>query len=181
MNGVKSPFANAANDAGKVQRVKQTSKSGSHRYDEEKELLSLLDRLFSNQRYAVLATQKAGQPYTNLVAFAAVEDGKRLIFVTPRATRKFTNIGEDPHVSMMIDNRENRASDINDAMAVSAIGVAEEVSGQEKEALLRLFLSKHPFLETFARSASCALMKISVEKYDIVREFQNVVELKMVS
>jgi nitroimidazol reductase NimA-like FMN-containing flavoprotein (pyridoxamine 5'-phosphate oxidase superfamily) len=135
--------------------------------------------LFTTQRFAVIATQKDGQPYTNLVAFAATEELEHLLFVTPRATRKFANLAKDAHVAMMIDNRHNRTSDLYDAMAVMAIGVAEEVVGPEKEAMLRLYISKHPSLEPFAEAPSCALLKISVEKYDIARKFQNVKELKM--
>jgi nitroimidazol reductase NimA-like FMN-containing flavoprotein (pyridoxamine 5'-phosphate oxidase superfamily) len=139
-----------------------------------------LKALFASQRFAVLATQKDGQPYTNLVAFAATEDLKHLLFVTPRATRKFANLADDAQVAMMIDNRHNKTSDLHDAMAVMAIGVAEEVVNPEREALLRLYISKHPSLETFAEAPSCALLKISVEKYDVARKFQNVTELKMI-
>jgi len=148
-------------------------------YDKEQGLKERLKALFSSQRFAVLATQKDGQPSTNLVAFAATEDLSQLLFVTPRATRKFSNLASDAHVAMMIDNRQNLVSDLRDAMAVTATGVAEEVVGPEKEALLGLYISKHPFLETFARAPSCALLKISVKMYDIAGAFQNVMELKM--
>jgi hypothetical protein len=113
------------------------------------------------------------------VAFAATEDLKHLLFVTPRATRKFANLAKDARVAMMMDNRHNTASDLHDAVAVMAIGVAEEVAGPEKETLLSLYVSKHPSLEAFAEAPSCALLKISVEKYDIAGKFQNVTELKM--
>jgi nitroimidazol reductase NimA-like FMN-containing flavoprotein (pyridoxamine 5'-phosphate oxidase superfamily) len=147
--------------------------------DKRQDLEVLLNELFATQRYAVLATQNDGQPYTNLVAFAVTEDLRSLLFATPRATRKFANLTNDPQVAMMIDNRENKAADLRDAVAVAAMGTAEEVVDPEKEVLLELYVSKHPHLEAFARAPSCALLKISVERYDIAREFQNVVELRM--
>jgi nitroimidazol reductase NimA-like FMN-containing flavoprotein (pyridoxamine 5'-phosphate oxidase superfamily) len=161
--------------------MEQVSDSQTEDNSAETELKGLLKTLFSAQRFAVLATQRDGQPYTNLVAFAAAEDLKHLVFVTPRATRKFANLAVDAQVAMMVDNRQNEASDLHDAMAVTAIGRAEEVSGSEKEALVALYLSKHPFLESFARAPSCAVLKISVEKYDVARKFQNVSELRMMS
>jgi nitroimidazol reductase NimA-like FMN-containing flavoprotein (pyridoxamine 5'-phosphate oxidase superfamily) len=145
----------------------------------KQELESLLKELFAMQRFAVLATQNNGQPYTNLVAFAVTEDLKSLLFATPRATRKFANLTNDAQVAMMIDNRENKAADLHDAVAVAAMGTAEEVVGPEKEALLKVYISKHPHLEAFARAPSCALLKLSVERYDIARKFQNVMELRM--
>jgi len=148
-------------------------------YSKRQGLIKLLEELFTGQRFAVLATQKDGQPYTNLVAFAVTEDLGQLLFVTPRATRKFDNLANDSQVAMMIDNRQNRTSDLHDAIAVTAIGVADEVVGPEKETLLALYISKHPLLEAFARAPSCALLKISVEKYDIAGKFQNVAVLRM--
>jgi nitroimidazol reductase NimA-like FMN-containing flavoprotein (pyridoxamine 5'-phosphate oxidase superfamily) len=158
--------------------VKQESDDQTEEYGKSRGLKGLLKALFATQRFAVLATQKNGQPYTNLVAFAATDDLKHLLFVTPRATRKFANLANDAQVAMMIDNRHNKTSDLHDAMAVMAIGMAEEVLSSQKEALLRLYIAKHPSLEAFAESPSCALLKISVEKYDIARKFQNVTELK---
>jgi nitroimidazol reductase NimA-like FMN-containing flavoprotein (pyridoxamine 5'-phosphate oxidase superfamily) len=159
--------------------VKRESDTQVDEHGTSQGLEGLLAALFATQRFAVLATQKDGQPYTNLVAFAATEDLKHLLFVTPRATRKFANLANDAQVAMMMDNRHNTASDLHDAVAVMAIGVAEEVEGPEKEALLRLYISKHPSLEAFAQAPSCALLKISVEKYDIAGKFQSVTELKM--
>lgn len=141
---------------------------------------SLLKKLFTTQRFAVLATQKDGRPYTNLVAFAVTEDLKCLLFATPRATRKFANLTNNAQVAMMIDNRENKAADLHDAVAVAAMGTAEEVVDPEKEALLKVYVSKHPHLEAFARAPSCALLKICVKRYDIAGRFQNVMELRMI-
>ena len=94
-------------------------------------------------------------------------------------TGPFANLTNDAQVAMMIDNRENKAADLHDAVAVAAMGTAEEVVGPEKEALLKVYISKHPHLEAFARAPSCALLKLSVERYDIARKFQNVMELRM--
>jgi nitroimidazol reductase NimA-like FMN-containing flavoprotein (pyridoxamine 5'-phosphate oxidase superfamily) len=159
--------------------VNETSKGRTEEYGDRGGLIALLTALFAEQRFAVLATQKDGQPCADLVPFAATEDLKQLLFVTPRATRKFANLVSDPQVAMMMDNRQNRISDLHSAEAVTAIGKAEEVVGPEKETLLAPYISKHPLLETFARAPTCALLKTSVEKYDIAGRFQNVAELRM--
>ena len=141
------------------------------------QLKEFLEGLFSSQRLAVLATQSKRQPYGNLVAFVATGDMKHLLFATPRATRKYANISENPRVAMVMDNRSNQEADFRQAAAVTATGAVKEVKGLEKETLLNLYLSVHPYLKDFVSSPACALLKMDVETYYVVRQFQNVVEL----
>ena len=141
------------------------------------QLKEFLKDLFASQRLAVLATQSKRQPYGNLVAFTATHDLKHLLFATARATRKYANISGNPRIAMVIDNRSNREADFHQAAAVTATGVVKEVEGSEKEALLKLYLSGHPYLRDFVSSPTCALLKMQVETYYVVRQFQNVVEL----
>jgi len=143
------------------------------------QLKEFLKDLFSSQRLAVLATQSKRQPYGNLVAFVATNDLKNLLFATTRATRKYANISENPRVAMVIDNRSNRETDFQQAAAVTATGIVKEVEGPEKETLLRLYLSGHPYLKDFVSSPTCALLRMNVETYYVVRQFQNVRELRI--
>ena len=78
---------------------------------------------------------------------------------------------------MVMDNRSNQEADFHQAAAVTATGVVKEVEGSEKETLLRLYLSGHPYLKDFVSSPTCALLKMNVETYYVVRQFQNVMEL----
>jgi len=145
--------------------------------EKSSQLKGFLKDLFSSQRLAVLATQSKGQPYGNLVAFMATRDLKHLLFATTRTTRKYANISENPRVAMVIDNRSNEEADFHQAAAVTATGVVKEVEGSEKETLLKLYLSGHPYLKDFVSSPTCALLKMNVETYYVVREFQNVMKL----
>jgi len=141
------------------------------------QLKKFLKDLFSSQRLAVLATQSKRQPYGNLVAFMATDDLKHLLFATTRATRKYANISRNPRIAMVVDNRSNQEADFHQAAAVTATGVVKEVEGEEKKPLLRLYLSKHPYLKDFVSSPTCALLRMNVETYYVVRQFQNVMEL----
>jgi len=134
---------------------------------------------FRSQPLAVLATHNKGQPYGSLVAFAAAQDLNYLVFSTTRSTRKFTNLSADPRVAMVIDNRSNHPSDLRFARAVTATGRAEEIPKDASEHLLKAYLNKHPHLEDFVTSPSCALIRIRVEVYYLVTRFQNVVEIHL--
>jgi heme iron utilization protein len=143
------------------------------------QIMVQLEALFTSQGLAVVSTHDHGQPYSNLVAFASSKDLNHLVFATNRATRKFANIDEDRRVSLLIDNRSNRISDFHEAMAVTAIGLAEEVKGPEKENLLKVYLAKHPHLEDFVLSSACALVQVEVKRYYVVSRFQHVLVLHM--
>ncbi len=138
-----------------------------------------MQELFRDQKLAVLATQEPGQPYLSLMAFAATEDLTSLIVATYRETRKYRNIMNAPRVSLLVDSRTNQAEDFSEALAVTILGEAREVEQEEKPQFLELFLGRHPQLRDFATSPECALLKVKVSKYYLVRRFQEVLELSM--
>jgi nitroimidazol reductase NimA-like FMN-containing flavoprotein (pyridoxamine 5'-phosphate oxidase superfamily) len=146
---------------------------------EMREIKKTLLELFTGQKLAVLGTHQSGQPYGNLVAFAATSDLKNLLFATTRATRKFSNLQADARVSMVVDNRSNRVADFRKAVAATALGRAKEVRGKERINLVPIYLAKHPHLEEFVSSPTCALVRIRVKVYFLVWRFQNVFELRM--
>jgi len=147
--------------------------------EEEVQLKKLLKELFRSQLFAALATQQLTRPYNNLIAFAATDDLKGILFATRRQTNKYANLLSNSSVSVLIDNRTNHDSDFRSAVAVTATGTAEEVKDDQKESLLQLYLVKHHNLEKFVHSPESALFKIRVKRYSIVRNFQEVMELKI--
>jgi len=145
----------------------------------KEELYREIKDLLSSQKLAVLGTQSAeGFAYASLIAFAATGDLQAIVLATPRATRKFANIRNNPRISLLIDNRSNQEEDFHDAKAVTVMGVAEEVAtnGAAKE-LASLYLEKHPYLEDFLGSPTTAFIRVTVWRYYLVKRFQEVMEL----
>ena len=140
---------------------------------------ALLPRLLETQKYAVLATDNHGQPYTSLMAFSVTEDLQSFILMTERGRLKYENLMANPRVAIMIDNRENLGSDLEEAMAVTAQGLAEEIAGDARDEWRALCLARHPALQAFADSPACALIRIKVTSYVIVRCFQEVIEWRI--
>ncbi len=136
-----------------------------------------LHQLFRTQPLAVLATHDQGQPYANLVAFAAMQDLQLILFATPRATRKYANLTADPRAAMLVDNRSNAEADFQQATAVTATGTTAEVPASGHPYLLDIYLKKHPYLKDFVQSPSCAFMQLAVQRYVMVNHFQEVTEL----
>ena len=140
---------------------------------------AILHGLLETQKYAVLATDNHGQPYTSLMAFSVTEDLQSFILMTERGRLKYENLMANPRVAIMIDNRENLGSDLEEAMAVTAQGLAEEIAGKARDEWRAFCLARHPALQAFADSPGCALIRIKVTSYVIVRRFQEVIEWRI--
>ena len=138
-----------------------------------------LKELFNTQKLAALSTHHAGQPYASLVAFHASDDLKHIYFVTPTSTRKFANLSADNRVAVLVNSSTNQAADFHRAISVTAVGKAEVVDGSDSETIMIQYLAKHPHLEEFVRSPSCALVQVAVDSYYMVKNFQNVMELHL--
>lgn len=134
--------------------------------------------LLESQHFAVLATSHQGAPYTSLVAFSGSPDLRQIYLVTNRATRKYANLSQDERVSVLIDDTVNRESDLVDAAAVTALGTIRELVDEERATALKPYLERHPRLADFTAAKSCALLAVQVEKFILVRRFQQVFEYR---
>jgi nitroimidazol reductase NimA-like FMN-containing flavoprotein (pyridoxamine 5'-phosphate oxidase superfamily) len=134
-------------------------------------------RLLDHQRLGVLSTQGGGQAYASLIAFAPSDDGRFLLFATPRATLKFRNLAADPRAAVLLDDRNEGQGALGAAAAVTATGRAEEVPDAERESSRRAYLARHPHLAGFLNDPGCALMRLRVEAWTLVRQFQEVSHL----
>jgi uncharacterized protein YhbP (UPF0306 family) len=142
------------------------------------ELPELIKRVLTSQRFAVLATQSDGQPYCNLIAFAEADNLRNLIFVTGRDTRKYSNTRLNKKIAVLVDSRTNQASDLQSAVAITALGTIGEVSKSNRDYLSEIYISKHSQLADFLHKPSKALMEVVVTGY-IVATFEGIRYLPM--
>jgi uncharacterized protein YhbP (UPF0306 family) len=140
-------------------------------------LFTTIQDLIDSRQLAVLCTQKDGHPYASLVAVAATQKLDRIIFLTPKTTRKYDNLTACPNAAFLINNSENRAEDIYQATAVTATGTVIDVPDAEQQALTDIYLARHPHLASFAAADTTALVCVKISRYILVNRFQNVFEL----
>lgn len=74
---------------------------------------------------------------------------------------------------MVIDTRTNQTADFSDATAVTVLGALEEVADHERQKFLNIYLEKHPYLQDFVESPTCALLRVKVKTCIMVSRFQN--------
>ncbi|MDP8218328.1 MAG: pyridoxamine 5'-phosphate oxidase family protein [Candidatus Theseobacter exili] len=145
----------------------------------EEKLFNQIKTFLQVEHFAVLATQGEEYPYCSLVGYASTADCKEVLFATDRQTHKYENLVNNPKVSMLIDSQTNQENDFKDAQALTILGSAREVDIDEHPEYLTLYLKKHPALKEFVTSPDCALIKIVVDKYIMVTDFQDVQECSM--
>lgn len=140
------------------------------------DVVPVIKSLLASERFAVLATDDHEQPHLFLMAFAATVDLTKIVFFTERDTHKYAHLKSNRRVALLIDNRENRGADTQGAVVITVFGEAEEVGGDEGKSLQEMYLARHPYLDGFAKSPSCAIVRVRVRSYQVVRKFQEVVE-----
>lgn len=64
-----------------------------------------IQRVLDGNRFAILATQHAGQPHASLMAFTPMSGLQQLVFATYRGTLKYRNLLEDERVAILIEDR----------------------------------------------------------------------------
>ncbi len=145
--------------------------------NDQQDVRAAIETLFSGQRLAVLSTCSSdGHPYASLVCVVAEDDLSGIYFATSRATRKFSNLAAEPRAAILVDNSQNRKSDIYEAMAVTAVGTVREIDGREAAAVRTAYSKRHPQLESFVNAPTTALIRMAVSVYYLVNRFQKVME-----
>lgn len=144
-----------------------------------RQLRDTIKGLLAKQRLTVLATQGDIYPYNTLVGYAFTKDLKVIIFSTMKDTRKYRNLVSNPFVSLLVDSRRNDIGDFKDALALTVIGKAKKVRASLKAKYRRLYLEKFPYLKEFIRDPDNRLIALQVERYILVRRFQEVLELQI--
>ena len=149
------------------------------RLEDSPELRRILHDLMTTQNFGVLCTQNQGQPYGSLMCFATSDDLARVWFATERNTRKFKHMHAENRVAFLVENTGNSPSDTFEAVVATATGRASELDGVEKSAALERYLVKNPQLTEFVASPSCALFQLGVDVFQVVRKFQEAVEVRV--
>jgi nitroimidazol reductase NimA-like FMN-containing flavoprotein (pyridoxamine 5'-phosphate oxidase superfamily) len=131
--------------------------------------------LLARERFAVLCTQGEEQPYGSVVAVAADDRLRHVVFATGRATRKYRLLEGCDRVALVLDDRDRHPDELMSVEAVTATGRASEVRDPgDHECWKELLVSRHPALQSFLEAPSTALFRVDIVRYLHVWRFQEV-------
>jgi general stress protein 26 len=119
-----------------------------------KEKLRLIDDLITHEEICVLATSDGIRPHCSLMYFFADHAAMKFYFFASSSSLTCRNIREHPHVSLLIDRRD-------EGVALNIQGVHSPVKKrQTAEAITRLFLMKFPEMADLAARPDAMLMRV---------------------
>ena len=130
--------------------------------------------VFQTNNLAVLATEGDGQPHASLIAVTPTDDFVHLIFATYRSTRKYNNLINNGKVAILFENRYFNHLNQQESTVLTAFGYASEVIKDEYEMAMQTHLLKHPAQHTFLLSTDCAIFRVVVHAYQLVRGIDDV-------
>ena len=99
----------------------------------------------------VLATVSGGKPHCSLMSYVADDECSEIYMVTQKKTSKYKNMIENPHLSLLIDDREENTAALRQsskALTISGTFQAIDNMNKKKSAADRL-IKRHPYLNVF--------------------------------
>jgi hypothetical protein len=109
------------------------------------------------------------------VAFVVSEDLGAAAFSTPISTRKYELLTHCDRVALFVDSRSRGQGKMMEIEAFTATGRAVQLErGEEWNRWSARLIDRHPQLDSFVKSPTCALFRIDVIRYFHVSRFQEV-------
>jgi len=133
-----------------------------------------IEDIFKTSRFAVLATEGDGQPHASLIAVTPTEGYRKLIFATYRNTRKYQNLAHNGKVAVLVESIDIKKSGLQERFVLTAFGHVEEIEAAEIKLVFEAHLERHPELLSFMHSEDCSLIRIKVDRYQVVRGIDDV-------
>lgn len=137
-------------------------------------LVDRIRRLVTSQPYGVLCTHGDEHAYGSLVAHAFSADLRSAVFATPMATRKFKLLVEHGNVALVIDDRPETQDNMMNVEAITVTGRARMLEESARKPWAEMLIARHPQLESFVTSRSCALFRVEIKRVFHVSRFQEV-------
>ncbi len=129
--------------------------------------ISMTDKmklLLRRKSSCVLATTDGDRPHCSLMAYITSEKADRLFLVTPRDTRKYRNIKQHPHVSLLIDTRGEQTR-IN-TQALTLTGTCYALGDDEEIALVEAAFNRaHPHLHDLTSKGDVVFLCVAFDSF----------------
>ncbi len=138
------------------------------------ETKTYIEKILKSSRFAVLATEGDGQPYTSFIAITPMENYCALIFATYRNTQKYRNLTRNGKVALLVESGNSGNATQQDSFVLTAFGHVEEIRTEDLKSVFNAHLEWHPDLLSFMHSEDCALVRIKVDTYQVVRSIDDV-------
>ena len=119
--------------------------------------------LFASQNVAMICTNGAEWPTATLQAFAETPE-LELIFIMGDSD-KYKNLIKDPHITVLIDDRDKGDIPTFRVNRAAIYGVASEITrGAEWDRMEAMFIKKSPFEAPFFKNEALKMMRVKPKR-----------------
>jgi general stress protein 26 len=128
----------------------------------EYEMLSVVMKLMLNNSFCVLSTCKNDIPNTSLMQYICDEGCTKMFMLTLKESKKYTNIINNPNVSLLVDTRD-RITQVN---AITIYGMARIIDNNDaSRELLDQFRVKYANLQSLAENHSACIIEVAIKSF----------------
>lgn len=115
----------------------------------------------------VMATSFRDKPHCSLMVYAVNDTCKEIYMVTHKKGTKYHNLKKNPHVSLLMDTRdENLGKRPNKVLALTVQGEFEEISTEDRKREIRdMLLAGHPHLKDFMKDPNAEVFTVHVVSF----------------
>jgi nitroimidazol reductase NimA-like FMN-containing flavoprotein (pyridoxamine 5'-phosphate oxidase superfamily) len=136
----------------------------------EEPMLEQMKDIVKANDLCVLATVSEGKPHCSLMSYISDEEGHKVYLVSHKETRKYSNLMENPVVSLLIDTREEGKGQRRiDIKALTVSGEFQAIKDIGEKGLIRAkFLERHPHLLEFLKDPGAEILCIKLKSFQLL-------------
>jgi nitroimidazol reductase NimA-like FMN-containing flavoprotein (pyridoxamine 5'-phosphate oxidase superfamily) len=134
------------------------------------EMLEKMKDIVKGNDLCILATVSEGKPHCSLMSYISDEEGQEVYLVSHKETKKYSNLIENPTVSLLIDTREEEKGQRRiDIKALTVSGEFQTINDPGKKDLIRAkFLKRHSHLADFVNDPGAEIFSIRIRSFQLL-------------
>ena len=135
-----------------------------------RKMLERMKDIVKGNDLCVLATLSEGKPHCSLMSYLSDEKCQEIYMISHKQTKKYSNLIENPTVSLLIDTREEENG--GKRMYIKALTVSGEfqtINDPGKKDLIRAkFLKRHSHLTDFLNDPGAEIFSIKIKSFQLL-------------
>jgi len=122
--------------------------------------------MVKENNFCVLSTCKDNLTNSSLMLYLSDEEGTKLYMLTLKGSMKYTNMEENPDVSLLIDTREHIFDDEPHVKALTVYGRSMIIRDEKlnQEIIVKL-VDRHPSLKALASMDKVTVVQVEVKSF----------------
>jgi general stress protein 26 len=127
-------------------------------------MIERMKALLRENSMGVLATCLNDRPHCSLMAYVTDESAENVYMVTLRASQKYSNLSQNPNVSLLVDSRMSGNTPREHIQALTLSGVCSTPRDErDRKSALHRIEEKHPHLQELVNNPDVEVICVSIK------------------